>query len=477
MSILAIDQGTSATKAVVVCPDRGLLAEVDVPVSGLVTAGGAVEQDPAALLTSVLEAGARALARAGEQVEAVAVGNQGETVLAWNPGTGAPSGPAISWQDRRASTVTDRLRAQGHAGRLQQLTGLPLDPYFAAPKMAYLRDELGLAGGVLSTIDAWVLHALTGRSVTDASTASRTMLLDLGSVTWSQEACAAFGLDSRDLPEIVACDAAIGSTDAFGARVDVVGAMVDQQAALLAQGCTMAGDAKCTYGTGAFLLATLGPQPIVSAAGLSTSVAWQLAGAGTTYCVDGQVYSVGSAVRWLEGLGLISDPGDLDRLGGSVASSDGVVFLPGLAGLGAPLWLPDARGAFTGLTLSTTRAHLVRSFVEGVAAQVTLLVRAVEQDLGRPLTSLKVDGGLTRSALLMQEQADQLGVPIEVYPGENATAMGVAAAGLRGRYGAGAEESVLRGWRPSARYEPASDRAAALDRFARWEHALLTGTQ
>ncbi|HEV8602955.1 MAG TPA: FGGY family carbohydrate kinase, partial [Gaiellaceae bacterium] len=359
MNVLAIDQGTSSTKALVASDGGEVVAESSVPVHPQAGGGGAVEQDPEELLQSIIEAGRTALRAAGSPVEAVGIANQGETVLRWDRKTGQPLGPALSWQDRRAVTVTRELADGGD--RLTELTGLPLDPYFAAPKMTWLRREQG-AEGVVSTVDAWLLERLAGVFVTDAATASRTMLLDLESTTWSEEACSIFELDPGSLPEIVDCDAAIGETDAFGGALPITGLAVDQQAALFAESCFDPGEAKCTYGTGAFILATAGEQVTRSQSRLAVCVAWRL-GSATTYCLDGQVYSAGSAVSWLQELELVSGPGDLDRLG---PGADEVVFVPSLAGLGAPFWSPDARGGWLGLSLATRREDLVRAVIWGI---------------------------------------------------------------------------------------------------------------
>ena len=421
-NVLAIDQGTSGTKAIVICPERGVLGAATVDLHPHYGDDGSVEIDPELLLASVVDAGRRVLDLAGEPVAAVGLANQGETVMAWDPATGAPLTPAIVWQDRRSAALCTELAP--HAERLAQLTGLPLDPYFAAPKLAWLRRTL-TRDGVVATSDAWLVQRLTGAFVTDASTASRTMLLDLDQVAWSAEALAAFGLDGEALPDVVDCAGPVGQTQAFGAALPLTGLVVDQQAALLAQGCLDTGDAKCTDGTGAFLLANVGG-PVRSSSGLSTSVAWRLPGT-LAYCADGQVFTVASAVRWLTDLGVITGPQDLDALGGSVPDAAGVTFLPALAGLGAPHWRADATGTLTGLTLSTTPAHVVRALVDGIAAQVADLVLAVEADLGRRLGSLRVDGGLTRSRLLMQTQADLLQLPVQVSATADATALGAAA--------------------------------------------------
>jgi glycerol kinase len=468
MNLLALDQGTSATKALVVCTERGILAEAETPVHPKAAPGGGVEQDPEELHGSVVEAGRRALEAAGEPVAAVGFANQGETVLAWDRGSGRPLTVALSWQDRRAAGVCERLADR--ADRLQELTGLPLDPYFVAPKLTWLREHL-TTEGVATTTDAWLLHRLTGAFVTDAATASRTLLLDLDRVEWSEEACGVFGVAPDELPAVAGCAEPVGETTAFGGDpVPVAGLAVDQQAALFAEACLHAGEAKCTYGTGAFLLATVGPQARRSGSGLVGCVAWRL-GSETTYCLDGQVYTVGSAVGWLREVGLVTEAADLDRLGVEVADPAGVVFVPGLAGLGAPFWRPHARGAFVGLSLASGRAHLLRAVCEGIAAQVAWLARAAGDDLGKPLERLRVDGGLTRSRLLMQLQADLLQAPVEVYPSPNATALGVAALARLGSGDVDDPAVATGGWSPAATYEPAVSADEAEERLQRWRQA------
>ena len=465
-AVLAIDQGTSATKAVVWSGE--VLAEVDVPVDGLVFAGDAVEQDPQALLASIIDAGRRAIAMAEASVEplpgerspilitAIGLGNQGETVRAWNPNTGEPLSSAISWQDRRAQSVTQTLEP-ATCEHLRQITGLPVDPYFAAPKMAWLQRTGGFTPGpdcVVTTIDAFLTHALTGRLVTDASTASRTQLMDGRTLQWSEDACSAYGINPHFLPTVVACDATIGTTHAFGPPVPLTALMVDQQAALFAQGCTEPGSAKCTYGTGVFLLGNIGPDHRPSQAGLASSVAWAMSDGARASCVDGQIYSAGAAVSWLQRVGLINAPTDLDALGMTVTDEPGLSFTPTFAGAGAPTWDPTAQATIDGVSLGTSTAHLVRAFLRGLANEVAKLVQAVEVDLDAPLTSLQVDGGLTKSTLLMQMQADATGIPVSVYPHDCATALGIAAMALRGANGPGAERAIIHEWTPTQRYEP-----------------------
>jgi glycerol kinase len=473
MNVLAIDQGTSATKAILVGPGQEVLGTGEVPVRVTAT-GDCVEADPEELYESVLGAGGAARAAAGRPAGAVALANQGETVLAWDRATGRPLTRAIVWQDRRAATVCSRLAP--HAERLAQLSGLPLDPYFAAPKMTWLRENYS-TDGVVTTTDAWLLARLGADYVTDAATASRTMLLDLQTTDWSAEACEIFGLDPQAQPAVTDCAGIFGETTAFGAALPVAGLAVDQQAALLAERCFEAGQAKCTYGTGAFLLATTGARAVRSAAGLSASVAWRLPDA-TAYCVDGQVYTAGAAVRWLTEVGILAGPAELDSEGGTVPDGGGAVFVPALAGLGAPQWRPEARGAFTGLTLGTSRAHLIRAAIDGLAASVALLARAVALDMGAPLTTLRADGGLTRSAVLMQAQADLLQVPVEICRIPDATALGVAALA---RLGLGEATDLPDAVGPVAIervVEPRMSPDQAAERLASFEAALgqVTGT-
>lgn len=467
MNILAIDQGTSSTKALVVGEGALVLATAEVVVHPTALPDGGVEQDPEELWRSVVEAGRQALAAAGEPVEAVGLANQGETVLAWDRATGNPLSVALSWQDRRATDVCDRLADR--ADWLRTVTGLPLDPYFAAPKMTRIRERL-TRDGVVTTSDAWLVHRLTGAFVTDAATASRTLLLDLDTTSWSPPACEAFGLGSEPLPDIVSCAGVVGETRAFGPVLPVAGLAVDQQAALFAEACHAPGEAKCTFGTGAFLLANVGQTAQRSEQGLAACVAWLLGGR-TSYCLDGPVYTAGAAVSWLQEIGLIRDARDLDGLGGRVAGTAGAAFVPGLAGMAAPFWRPNARGAFVGLSLATSREQLIRAVLEGIAAAVAWLARAVGEDLGRPLARLRVDGGLTRSTTLMQIQADLLQTPIDVYPSPNATALGVAAFARLGIGDVAGGMGLARGWKPVATYEPRISADEADGRLSRWRAA------
>ncbi len=466
MTVLAIDQGTSATKAVVVADDGTVLSLAEASIDVRASADGAVELDPEDLWASVIAASTEALATAGHPgLSAIGLANQGETVMAWDRSTGSPVGAAIVWQDRRAEVVCDRLR--DHAAFLAEHTGLELDPYFVAPKLVWLREQIG-DGPTITTTDAWMLHRMCGTFATDVATAGRSLLLELDTGRWSEDACEIFGIDLSSLPTVVGNAEPLSDCSMFGGSVPVTGVCVDQQAALFAEYCREAGEAKCTYGTGAFMLACTGDKPTRSSTGLVGCPAWRVADR-LTYCLDGQVYTVGAAVKWLIDMGIMSQPGDLDRLGASVDGTGGVTFVPALAGLAAPYWKPHAKAAFTGLTLGTERGHLVRAAVEGIAAQVALLALAAGRDLGSPLTRLRVDGGLTRSNLLLQTQADLLQAPVEVYPSPHATALGVAAFADLGANPTSSAQLDVAAWHPDIVVEPRIAPGEASERLAAWQ--------
>lgn len=460
--VLAIDQGTSGTKAVVVDADLHVVACVEESVTPSTTDDGQAEHEPQVLLASVLSTGRRALTETGVRVDAVALANQGESVLAWDRSTGEPLTPVVVWHDRRSQSVVDDL--QDHRDELQQITGLPLDSYFGAPKMSWIRRHV-TSEGVVSSSDSWLVNRLTGSFVTDAATASRMMLTDIREGTWSDRALDIFGLDRRELPEIVDNLTCVGTTDAFGQpELPVVGLIVDQQAALLAQRCLGPGESKCTYGTGAFLLAHTGRE-VVTDSGLIPSVAWNT-GSGNEFCLDGQVLTAGSALAWLVGAGLLPHATALDEVAGSVAGSAGLTFVPAFAGLAAPQWRPDARASIIGLGLGHTSAHVARAFVEGLAGLVAELARRATT--AGALDTLRADGGLTRSTVLMQAQADLLQAPVEVHASPHATALGAAA--LAAAWAAGTTDlaSVVPASVPSAGYEPrmsADEAESVLDRI------------
>jgi len=469
-TVLAIDQGTSGTKALVVAPDGAAIGVAERSLHPRY-AGRAVEQDPLALLESVVDAGREAVARAGVAPDIVTLANQGETVLAWDPESGTPLTDLVVWQDRRAEALCEELGE--YSETISSRTGLVLDPYFSAPKQAWIRRNL-TTEGVVTTSDAWLLHRLTGAFVTDVSTASRSLVTDLENASWDAELLEVFGLGDEPLPRIVDCDEVVGHTDVFGRRVPVGGLVVDQQAALLAESCLLPGEAKCTFGTGAFLLAQAGTEPVRSSTGLSTSIAWTARGA-TAYCFDGQVYTAASAIRWMQQLGFIASAAELD----TVAASDhgGVFAVPALAGLGAPWWRPDATGVLAGMSLSTDVGHIVLAVLQGIAAQVAELAEAVVDDTGVPLRRLRVDGGLTQSAVLMQAVADLLQTPVDVYPSQHATPLGAAAlARCAADRSLGLAESIIP-WQPARVFEPRWTASRAEEFRTRWRTVADTATR
>lgn len=313
-----------------------------------------------------------------------------------------------------------------------------------------------------------------GAFVTDSSTASRSLLLDLGAGAWSEELLEVFDLLGEALPDIVAGDDIVGETDAFGPKAPVTGLILDQPAALLAESCLDPGTAKCTFGTGAFLLAQLGGNPTRSSVGLSTSVAWSLAGK-TSYCVDGQVYTAASAVRWAVDLGLVPSADQLDVVAGD--TSAGVLCVPALAGLAAPWWDAHATASFLGMTLGTGRGHLVRALLEGIAAQVATLTDLVATDLGRPLTRLRVDGGLTRSAVLMQAQADLAQIPVDVYPSAHATPLGAATCARLAMEPTASLADLVGTWSPQHTYLPKWSADRADEHLQRWRRAATASSE
>lgn len=472
--VAALDLGTTGVRCVVY--DRGLrpvaAAYRELPLH--YPRPGWVEQDPALLVAAAQDVSSRALAQARlSPADLVALGitNQRETVVAWDR-TGRPLGPAIVWQDRRTAPLCERLREEGHEAWVREKTGLPLDPYFSATKIAWLLDHVpGLreraarGEALVGTVDAWLLWNLAGVHATDPTNASRTLLYDLRAGSWDPGLRDLFGVPEACLPEIRPSVSVFGRTrpDFLGAPVPVGGVLGDQQAALFGHAAVEAGEAKVTWGTGAFLLMNVGGEPVVSRHGLLTTVAYAMAGE-VRYALEGAVFVAGAALQWLrDGLGIIGDVAQSEALAQTIPSTDGVYFVPALTGLGAPYWDPHARGTIVGLTRGTARAHLVRAALEAIAYQTYDVVRAMEADAGVTLAELRVDGGAARNAFLCQFQADLLGIPV-VRPAEGEmTARGAAlAAGLSA------------GWWP----EPAAVRAlpTALSRFSPRSHVPERGS-
>jgi glycerol kinase len=432
--LLAIDQGTTGSTAIVLTLDGQTLGKKNIEFEQHFPKPGWVEHDAEQIWRSVAAAVEGALAAAqvaGTEIGAIGITNQRETTLVWDRSTGKPVHRAIVWQCRRTAPTCDKLKAEGRAETVRKKTGLVIDAYFSGTKIAWILDEVAGARAradrgelAFGTIDSFLVYRLTGGDVhaTDVTNASRTLLMDLGKREWDEEMLRLFNVPASVLPKIVPSAGPIGTTKGVGFLPDgipITGIAGDQQAALFGQACFTEGDAKCTYGTGAFALMNIGATPTLSTHGLVTTVGWQIGKGAPTYALEGSAFIAGAAVQWLrDGLGLIKTAPEIEDLARKVHSSDGVAFVPALAGLGAPYWDQAARGTIVGITRGTTAAHLARATLEGIAFEVWDLLEAMTKDAGRPLSSLKVDGGASKNDLLAQFQADVAKVevvrPVEI---------------------------------------------------------------
>jgi len=471
--VLALDQGTTSSRALRFDAQGGLCAPAQQTFAQSFPQPGWVEHDAEEILASQLSTAREALHGVEpREVDAIGITNQRETVVIWERASGRALAPAIVWQDRRTAPLCQQLRDAGHETAVRARSGLTLDPYFSATKIAWwlqqnpawrARAEAGeLAVG---TIDSWLIWQLTEGRVhaTDVTNASRTLLMDLHRGDWDDELLRLFGIPRALLPSILPSAADFGTTTLLGGRIALAGAAGDQQSALFGQGCTQAGQAKNTYGTGCFLLAHTGARAQASRHGLLTTRAAQVGGT-PQFALEGSVFMAGALVQWLrDGLGLIAHSGEIEALAAGVESSAGVVIVPAFTGLGAPHWRPEARGAILGLTRGSDRAHIARAALEAIAFQNADLIDAMALD-GAPLTELRVDGGATANAMLLQLQADAIGLPLLRPALQEATAWGAAAlAGLQA--GLWAEPPAALG--ALTRVEP----QRPLPRDA-WRHAL-----
>ncbi len=442
--VLALDQGTTSSRSIVFDETGKIVGVGQKEFTQHFPRPGWVDHDPEEIWESQLATVRSAIDAAGiavSDLRAIGITNQRETTVLWERKSGKAIAPAIVWQDRRTAEVCDRLRADGYAELIRKRTGLEVDPYFSGTKVAWLLDHIPDArsraeAGELcfGTIDSWLLFRLTGGAVhaTDPSNASRTMLYDIHRGVWDSELCALLGVPEALLPEVRSSSEVYGDAAVDPLRgTPIAGIAGDQQAALFGQCCFERGLAKNTYGTGCFLLVNTGTEPVESQHRLLTTVAWRR-GDRTEYALEGSVFVGGAVVQWLrDGLGVIEHAAEIEALAASVPSSDGVVLVPAFAGLGTPYWDPYARGSMFGITRGTTRAHVARAALESIALQVDDLVTAIEQDAGFKLRELRVDGGATENDLLMQLQADILGIPVVRPAQTESTAFGAAAlAGL-----------------------------------------------
>ena len=489
--ILAIDQGTTSSRAIVFDGAMKVAGVGQKEFAQHYPASGWVEHDPEEIWQTQLDTAREALAAAGlgaRDIRAIGITNQRETTVVWNRRTGQPIHNAIVWQDRRGEPLCAQLREQGHADTILRSTGLRVDAYFSATKIRWLLDHvsgahIAAARGELAfgTVDSWLLWRLTGGHVhaTDVSNAARTMLFDIRHNVWDHELLKALHIPDSLLPRVHPSSHVYGETDAalFGAPIPIAGIAGDQQAALFGQACFQAGLAKNTYGTGCFLLMHTGQTCERSNNGLISTAAAQTS-ATREYALEGSVFIGGAVVQWLrDGLGAIQASGDVQRLAESVPDAGGVMFVPAFTGLGAPYWNADARGAIVGLTRGSTVAHIARAALESIAFQSAALLQAMAADAaagGSPLavSELRVDGGACVNDLLMQFQADLLGIPVVRPKVTETTALGAAyLAGLAAGVYASRDE-VAAQWQAERRFHPTLPRERAAELMARWEHAV-----
>ena len=483
--VLAIDQGTTGSTALLLAKDLRVLATQNVEFPNHYPQPGHVEHDIEEIWTSIAQAVSGAMAKADvgpERIAAIGITNQRETSLFWNPRTGQAAHRALVWQDRRTADRCQALKDAGHEALFKERTGLVLDPYFSGTKAGWMLDnvpglrEKAQAGQALfGTIDSWLTHRLTGVHVTDTSNASRTLMMSLHTLEWDPELLDILDVPAACLPTICDSSQVYGHTKNVPFLPDgipVAGLIGDQQGALFGQACFSQGMAKCTYGTGAFVLLNTGSAITPSQHGMLTTVAWRVNGE-VQYALEGSAFIAGAAVQWLrDGLGLIKSAAEIEALAASVPDSGGVVFVPALAGLGAPHWKPEARGLLWGLTRGTTKAHIARAVLDGIALQIGDILQAMSQDLGAPLQELRVDGGAAQNDLLMQRQCDVLQTPCVRPQQLETTALGSAfLAGLAvGLWESQAE--LAASWREDRVFRPtmASQDRDAL--FALWARAV-----
>jgi glycerol kinase len=468
--ILAIDQGTTGTTCLVVDDEMRPRGRGYREVTQHYPRPGWVEHDPDELWDSVLAAAAAALDDArirAHDLAAIGITNQRETTIVWERRSGRPAHRAIVWQDRRTAERCRELPAD----LIRDRTGLVPDPYFSATKLEWLLSERESSGLAFGTVDSWLLWKLTGGEVhaTDVSNASRTLLLNIHTLDWDEELLELFGVPPTVLPRVVSSSAPIAEAQLFEARIPVAGIAGDQQAALFGQACFRPGQAKVTYGTGSFVLVNEGERPGPDREGLVRTVAWRLDGEPAVYALEGSIFITGAALQWLrDGLGLLGSAAESETLAGSLGGNDGVYFVPALAGLGSPHWVPEARGLVTGLTAGTSREHLVRAALEAIAYQTRDVLDAMEHKL----EVVRADGGGAANAFLMQFQADIAGIPVEVPEELETTALGAAAlAGLAAGTWSSQEE-IAEAWRCARRYEPAMAREEAERLLGEWRLAV-----
>lgn len=478
-TILSIDQGTTSSRAFLIDHDLNVMGRGQHEFRQYYPKPGWVEHDPEEIWASTLAAIWDCLAQAKidpKNISGIGITNQRETAILWDKKTGKPVAPAIVWQDRRTAERCEELKKMGLSEKVRQKTGLVLDPYFSATKIEWLlqRYKGDLAFG---TVDSFLVWRLTGGKahVTDATNASRTLLMDINTLRWDAEMLELFHIPQNILPTIVSCSEKYGVThgvEGVPNGIPICGMAGDQQAALIGQACFETGEAKCTYGTGSFILMNIGSVPQFSKQGLITTLGYQI-GNKTAYAFEGSAFIAGAAVQWLrDGLKIIQQASDIEKLAAAVSDSGGVVFVPALSGLGAPHWNPNARGVITGLTRGTTAAHIARATLEGIAFCQYDILEAMIKDTGVSLKVLKVDGGASKNNLLMQFQSDILQVPIARPRMVETTVLGAAfLAGLAVGVWKDVND-IKRSWREEKRFAPKMPKEKVLEKVNVWNEAL-----
>lgn len=488
--ILAIDQGTTSSRAAIVDHGGRIVAMSQQEHTQIFPRAGWVEHDPIEVWGVVREVVAEVLARTSlnrANIHAIGITNQRETTVVWDRTTGLPVCNALVWQDTRTSRIVERLGATLGQNRYASRVGLPLATYFCGPKVAWIlenvpgaREDAEAGRLLMGTMDSWLIWNLTGGvdggvHVTDVTNASRTMLMDLRTLAWDEEIAADMRIPLSMLPQIRTSAEVYGVGREQGLLVDVpiASALGDQHAATFGQACFDVGTAKNTYGTGCFMLMNTGSQIVESSHGLITTVCYQLGGSDPVYALEGSIAVAGSLVQWLrDNMRMFSSAPEIEELAASVPDNGGAYFVPAFSGLFAPYWRADARGAIVGLTRFVNRGHIARAVLESTAFQTREVVEAMEADSGIRLASLKVDGGMTSNPLLMQFQADQLGVPVIRPVVAETTVLGAAyAAGIATGYWAG-EQDVRDNWAEGRRWEPAMDGAERGRLFRNWKKAV-----
>ncbi|MCX7411358.1 MAG: glycerol kinase GlpK [Planctomycetales bacterium] len=484
--VLALDQGTTSSRSMVIGRDGRAIASAQQEFPQIYPQPGHVEHDAEAIWATQLQTAKDCLSKAklsASDIAAIGVTNQRETTVIWDRTTGRPVANAIVWQSRITADICAKLKADGTEALFRSKTGLVLDAYFSGTKIKHLLDTIpGLRsraerGDVLfGTIDSFLLWRLSGGKlhVTDPSNASRTLLFNIHTGQWDDELLRLLDVPRAMLPEVRSSSEVYGETDAslFGGSIPLAGDAGDQQAATFGQCCFQAGSAKNTYGTGCFLLMNTGSQPVASQSGLLTTVAWKIGGE-TTYALEGSVFIAGAAVQWLrDGLGLIAKASEIEALAATVTDNGGVYFVPALSGLGAPYWDPHARGTIVGLTRGTTKAHLARATLEAMACQTRDVLDAMQRDSGVPLAELQVDGGASDNNLLMQIQADLLPARVRRPVVQETTALGAAyLAGLAVGYWTDRED-LRRNWQLDREFTPTMDAVPRERLYADWRRAV-----